>query len=160
MLHHLVAEAAETLASALKSGPVPMVQLCSVGGVVNDIAREATGYAHRTQNFALMSAAVPTHVDALDGYWDEMTEHLDGVYLSFDTRREGHVLLGAFPGATLNRLRELKATMDPQQIIRKFGCSTRHPIRHRTRAEPGGGKLSSRPLGRRFGSASARRGRC
>jgi hypothetical protein len=64
-----------------------------------------------------MSAALPGDVMALDTYWDELSPYLDGVYLSFDTRVGEKVLCEAFPGATLDRLRALKAKYDPDQVF-------------------------------------------
>ncbi|HWV84511.1 MAG TPA: BBE domain-containing protein, partial [Capillimicrobium sp.] len=40
-----------------------------------------------------------------------------GLYLSFDTDRRPERLLDAFPGPTLERLRALKATYDPDNVF-------------------------------------------
>ena len=118
LLPHITAEVAGAAESALKSGRVPMVQYRSVGGAVNDVAPDATAYAHRSQNFAVMSAAFPADVAALDAYWQQLGPYLDGVYVSFESRFDDRLLRAAFPGGTLQRLRALKAEYDPEQVFR------------------------------------------
>ena len=43
---------------------------------------------------------------------------MDGLYLSFETRRGPELLRAAFPPATLARLRELKRRYDPTHLFR------------------------------------------
>ena len=43
--------------------------------------------------------------------------YLDGLYLSFETDQRPQRLHDAFPGQTLTRLRELKATYDPENVF-------------------------------------------
>ena len=85
--------------------------------VVNDLDPAATAYAHRTQNFSLLAATVPELEQALDAHWARLAPHLNGMYLSFDTRRTPDVLREAFPEPTLTRLRELKDRYDPENVF-------------------------------------------
>ncbi|MEU9343693.1 FAD-binding oxidoreductase [Streptomyces sp. NPDC048278] len=117
LLDHLTADAARAVAEALESGQVLMQQFRSVGGAVNDMDPAATAYAHRTQNFSLMSATVPERESGLDAHWARLAPHLNGLYLSFDTRRGPRVLAEAFPGPVLPRLRALKERYDPENVF-------------------------------------------
>ncbi|MFF9454987.1 hypothetical protein [Streptomyces flaveolus] len=67
------------MAAALESGQVLMEQFRSVGGAVNDLDPAATAYAHRTQNFSLLSATVPELEQALDVHWARLAPHLNGM---------------------------------------------------------------------------------
>ncbi|HST39652.1 MAG TPA: FAD-binding oxidoreductase, partial [Conexibacter sp.] len=112
LLHHVTPQAAEAIFGLARSGVAPMQQLRAVGGAVNDVAADATAYAHRTQSFSL-NAVGGSH-RRLDERWDALVApHTDGLYLSFDTDPRPERLHDAFPGATLERLRRLKARYDP-----------------------------------------------
>jgi hypothetical protein len=116
LLDHVTAAAAEGMMRLARSGSVPLLQIRSVGGAVNDLAPDATAYAHRTQNFA--PGAVGTSVARLNALWDEeIAPHTRGLYLSFDTDERPERLHDAFPGETLVRLRELKARYDPDNVF-------------------------------------------
>ncbi|MBB4664760.1 LLM class flavin-dependent oxidoreductase [Conexibacter arvalis] len=116
LLDHLDAPAAEALARLLGSGEVPLLQVRSVGGAVNDVAPLATAYAHRSQQFS--ANAVGRSAARLDELWDaELLPLQHGLYLSFDTDRRPERLHDAFPEPTLARLRELKARYDPDQLF-------------------------------------------
>lgn len=116
LLHHVTPQAAEAIFGLARSGVAPMQQLRAVGGAVNDVATDATAYAHRTQNFSLN--AVGGSRRRLDERWDALiAPHTDGLYLSFDTDPRPERLHDAFPGATLARLRRLKARYDPGNVF-------------------------------------------
>jgi FAD/FMN-containing dehydrogenase len=53
----------------------------------------------------------------LDELWSELSPHLNGLYLSFDTDQRPERLHDAFPGETLTRLRRLKAAYDPDNVF-------------------------------------------
>lgn len=115
LLHHLRRPAAERITEVMDAAG--LVQLRSVGGAVNDTPATAMAYAHRTQNFALMAATVPAQQENLDQRWDRLYPHLDGLYLSFETRTGRQQLEDAFPGQVLDRLITLKAHFDPEQLF-------------------------------------------
>lgn len=115
LLDHLTPPAAEAVAGLLTAADI--VQLRSVGGAVNDLPPHAMAYAHRTQNFSLMAAALPALGDDLDRQWQRLAPHLNGLYLSFETRTGQQQLRDAFPGAVLDRLIALKATYDPDHLF-------------------------------------------
>ncbi|AVT38443.1 LLM class flavin-dependent oxidoreductase [Plantactinospora sp. BB1] len=117
LLHHVDAAAASAMAKMIRSGDVLVMQLRSVGGAVNDVARDETAYPHRTQNFSVLAATVPQRRSRLDRHWAELYPHLDGMYLSFEVDTAPERLLDAFPEPTLGRLRALKAVYDPDNVF-------------------------------------------
>jgi alkanesulfonate monooxygenase SsuD/methylene tetrahydromethanopterin reductase-like flavin-dependent oxidoreductase (luciferase family) len=112
---HLAPELNETIADGLRSGAAPWIAIRAVGGAVNDVDPDATAYAHRHQNFNVSS--VGGDPERFRAHWDDLRQHLDGLYLSFETDQRPQRLHDAFPGETLTRLRELKATYDPENVF-------------------------------------------
>jgi alkanesulfonate monooxygenase SsuD/methylene tetrahydromethanopterin reductase-like flavin-dependent oxidoreductase (luciferase family) len=112
---HITAELSERLASALRLRSTPWVSIRSVGGAVNDVAADATAYAHRDQNFDV--GAIGARRDAFREQWDSLRPMLDGLYTSFETDTRPERLHDAFPGAALTRLRALKRAYDPDNIF-------------------------------------------
>jgi hypothetical protein len=95
-----------------------MLQIRSAGGAVNDVAVDATAYAHRSQNFVV--GAVGVSGERLNARWDaEVHPLMNGLYLSFDTDTRPERLHDAFPPATLARLRRLKALYDPDNVFNR-----------------------------------------
>jgi alkanesulfonate monooxygenase SsuD/methylene tetrahydromethanopterin reductase-like flavin-dependent oxidoreductase (luciferase family) len=105
----------EGIAAGLRSGTAPWIAIRAVGGAVNDVDPDATAYAHRHQNFNISS--VGADAERFHAHWDELRQYLDGLYLSFETDQRPQRLHDAFPGDTLTRLRELKATYDPENLF-------------------------------------------
>jgi len=112
---HLAPELNEAIAAGLRSGAAPWIAIRAVGGAVNDVDPDATAYAHRHQNFNVSS--VGGDAARFHAHWDELRQHLDGLYLSFETDQRPQRLHDAFPGNTLTRLRELKAAYDPENVF-------------------------------------------
>jgi len=111
----LTPEIGDLVAEGLRSHVAPWVSIRAVGGAVNDMDPAATAYAHRHQNFNVSS--VGSSEGRFRRHWDELRPHLDGLYLSFETDDRPERLSDAFPGATLARLRRLKATYDPASVF-------------------------------------------
>ncbi|MEN1976173.1 LLM class flavin-dependent oxidoreductase [Cellulomonas sp. P4] len=116
MAEHLTPALAADLARLVRSGVTPFFQIRAAGGAVHDVPRDATAYAHRSANFNL--AAFGTDRRSLDAAWDVLAPHVDGLYVSFETDPRPERVAEAFPGATLERLRELKRRYDPQDVFR------------------------------------------
>ncbi|GAA4623385.1 LLM class flavin-dependent oxidoreductase [Cellulomonas oligotrophica] len=111
-------EAAEGLGRVLASGDAMLLQLRATGGAVNDVAPDATAYAHRHQRWAVAAFSGRSDRAALDATWDAHAHpHMDGLYLSFETDPRPERLLEAFPEPTLGRLRALKRTYDPDHVF-------------------------------------------
>jgi hypothetical protein len=100
----------------IATGAVYFFQIRSVGGAVADVDPAETAYANRSANFSI-TALGANHAD-LDRVWDELHSHFGGLYLSFDTDLRPERLADAFPPATLARLVEIKARLDPDNVFR------------------------------------------
>ncbi|MGW1449002.1 FAD-binding oxidoreductase, partial [Micromonospora sp. NPDC002411] len=119
LAHHITPEAADLMANMINSGDVMIMQVRSVGAAVNDVARDATAYPHRDQNFSVLAATVEDRRRQLDKLWAELYPHLDGLYLSFESDTDPARLLDAWPEPTLSRLRAIKATYDPDNVFNR-----------------------------------------
>jgi len=117
MLTELTDDIAAGMHEILRAGATSMMQLRAVGGAVNDIAPEATAYAHRHQNFNLSAVGYGKVANRLDSLWPAVEQHLDGLYISFETGTGRDYLEKAFPGETLTRLQRLKAEYDPGELF-------------------------------------------
>ena len=115
LVDHITPEFAHAAAAVLDSGSTPFFQIRSVGGAVNDVAADATAYAHRTANFSVAAVGGSTTFHRL---WDVMEPVFSGLYLSFDTDGSAARVSVAFPGETLTRLRVLKRQLDPTNLFR------------------------------------------
>jgi FAD/FMN-containing dehydrogenase len=114
---HLTGELSEILAAALGDGVAPWLAIRAVGGAVNDVAPQATAYAHRHQNFNVSSVGLGVSEGVFRRHWDDLRPHLDGLYLSFETDPRPGRLHDAFPDQTLTQLSRLKAQYDPHNVF-------------------------------------------
>jgi FAD/FMN-containing dehydrogenase len=117
LARHLTRELSERLAEGLGTRVAPWLAIRSVGGAVNDVDPAATAYAHRHQHFNVTSVGFGAGEAVFHRHWDGLRPHLDGLYISFETDERPERLHDAFPGATLDRLRELKARYDPGNVF-------------------------------------------
>lgn len=116
LVSELTPEVAAASARLVDSGAVHFFQIRSMGGAVGDVLPEATAFAHRGARFSI--TAMGSNAQRLDRFWDGMRPLLVGVYLSFETDTSPERIAEAFPPATLERLRALKATLDPTNLFR------------------------------------------
>ena len=116
LIEHLTPEFAAAATRLIQSGEVYFFQIRTMGGAVADVADDATAFAHRQANFSVV--ALGTNRARLDAAWDDLHQHMTGVYLSFETDLRPERLDDAFPPATLQRLRELKRRYDPKNVFR------------------------------------------
>jgi hypothetical protein len=93
-----------------------MVQIRSAGGAINDVAADATAYAHRHQNFSITAVTTGAPV-AFAQAWRPLRAVMPGIYLSFESDHQRDDILRAFPSATLARLRQLKRHWDPDRVF-------------------------------------------
>ncbi|MCM0640905.1 LLM class flavin-dependent oxidoreductase [Cellulomonas wangsupingiae] len=118
LLPAMTDHAADDLGRLLGSGEAMLVQLRATGGAGADVAPDATAYAHRHQSFSASAFAGRSSRTGLDEAWDRLARpHMDGLYLSFETDPRPERLLEAFPPLTLDRLRALKRTYDPDHVF-------------------------------------------
>lgn len=116
LVDHVSPAVGAGLSRLLRSGAAPLLQLRAIGGAVNDVDPMATAFAHRHQSTVISAAGLS--LDQLNGPWDAViAPHVTGVYLSFETDRRPERLLEAFPPATLDRLRDLKARYDGDNVF-------------------------------------------
>ena len=129
LLDHVTAESAQAMADLLTSGAAGLLQLRSVGGRINDVAPEATAYAHRSQNFSLVAATSRARAQQLDAAWHQgISRYTRGTYLNLESERHEAVLRRAFPSSTLAHLHDAKHRYDPAGL---FHHSLPLPPRHR-----------------------------
>jgi len=101
----------------LESGASYFFQVRAAGGAVHDVPADATAYAHRDAEFSVV--AFGTSNRRTSERWDELLEpHMTGAYLSFESEVGPERLAAAFPPATLERLRRIKAEVDPDNLFR------------------------------------------
>jgi alkanesulfonate monooxygenase SsuD/methylene tetrahydromethanopterin reductase-like flavin-dependent oxidoreductase (luciferase family) len=115
LIDRITPEFAAASARLLDSGATHFFQIRSVGGAVADVAEDATAYAHRAANFSVV--AFGARNDVLDRGWAELATHARGLYLSFDASLRPERIGEAFPARTLDRLRAIKAEVDPEGLF-------------------------------------------
>ena len=108
-------EFAAAAARLLDSGASHFFSVRSVGGAVADVPEDATAYAHRSAGFSV--AAFGSREDVLDRAWEDLASRSRGMYLSFETSLRPGRIDDAFPPATLERLRDIKAEVDPDGLF-------------------------------------------
>ena len=117
LLTHLDQSTSRAIELLLGSRESYFMAVRATGGATNDVAPDATAYAHRHQNFNV--SALGSNQDRLNGAWDaEIGPVMEGSYLSFDTDSRPERLLEAFPEPTFSRLRTVKAAYDPSNVFR------------------------------------------
>jgi alkanesulfonate monooxygenase SsuD/methylene tetrahydromethanopterin reductase-like flavin-dependent oxidoreductase (luciferase family) len=116
LLEHITPGFAADAARLISSGAAYFFQIRSVGGAVADVDPDATAYGYRAANFQVDAFGASRR--RLDPLWEELREHFNGLYLSFESDRGIERLYDAFPPRTLERLRELKARYDPDNVFR------------------------------------------
>lgn len=117
LLERFTPEVAADIAAFVRSGAPYFFQVRAVGGAIADVAAEATAYAGRAANFSV--TALGSSRAQIDAQWDALVHPLmTGTYLSFDSDPRPDRLADAFPPATLERLRAIKATVDPMGLFR------------------------------------------
>ncbi|HWR84748.1 MAG TPA: FAD-dependent oxidoreductase, partial [Rhodoglobus sp.] len=112
LIEHITPEFAQAAAELIASGAVHWFQLRAVGGAVADVPPDATAYPHRSANFSVV--AMGSNPAALDAAFDRLRGHFSGMYLSFDTDARPERIADAWTPAALERLRALKADVDPR----------------------------------------------
>lgn len=110
-------EFARDVARFLETGASYFFQVRAAGGAVHDVPADVTAYAHRDAEFSVV--AMGTRARRTSETWDELlAPHMSGAYLSFETEVGPAQLAAAFPPATLERLRRIKAEVDPGNLFR------------------------------------------
>lgn len=113
------------IAKLCDSGKPPFLQIGYVGGVMNTKAPDATAFSNRDSEVLIVNPSVvtPPHTNKEEALamamWKENIEPFgQGVYLNLLNTHTGKELEQAFPPATLERLRKIKAVYDPENIFK------------------------------------------
>jgi FAD/FMN-containing dehydrogenase len=100
-------------------------QIRVLGGAVTRVPSEATAFAHRGRRLMLNVAAIygTPEEDAVHGAWaDDAASALrrgdDGAYVNFLGDEGEERVRAAYPGATWDRLAEVKRRYDPENVFR------------------------------------------
>ncbi|WP_040168156.1 LLM class flavin-dependent oxidoreductase [Microbacterium gorillae] len=116
LFDHLTPEFARAAADLVRSGATYFFQIRAVGGAVADVADDATAYAHREANFAVVAFGAAR--ESLDHRWAPLATMSRGLYTSFEASDRPERIGEAFPPETLDRLRRIKAQVDPGTLFR------------------------------------------
>ena len=123
LVTHLTPEIATAAERMLDAGDSYFFQVRSVGGSIADVAVDETAYAHRAANFSIV--AIGVNAARLDVSWRAVAAHAQGSYLSFDSSLRPERIGEAFPPQTLERLRAIKAEIDPEGVfVDNFSVAT------------------------------------
>jgi FAD/FMN-containing dehydrogenase len=118
--------AAEAILEQLPESTAPMkvVQLRVLGGAVAEVPNDATAFAHRDRGLFVNVAAMyadagerDTHRAWVNGLAGSIGKDGSGGYVGFLGEEDEATIRAAYPGATWDRLRELKRRYDPGNIF-------------------------------------------
>jgi len=121
------AAAAATIVEHLQASTAPMAvaQLRALGGAMARVPAEATAFAHRDRRVMGGVGAVydqaadkPVHDAWADGFAAALRQGDPGVYVNFLADEGPGRVREAYPGATWDRLVEVKRRWDPDNLFR------------------------------------------
>jgi FAD/FMN-containing dehydrogenase len=119
---------AETIIEHLQRSTAPMsaVQLRVLGGALARVPNGATAFAHRDQGLFVNVAAMytdgvekDTHDAWVNGVASALGKDGSGGYVGFLGEEDQATIRAAYPGATWDRLRDLKRRYDPENLFRR-----------------------------------------
>ena len=119
--------AAEAMLEQLPKSTAPMkaVQLRVLGGALARVPNDATAFAHRDRGLFVNVAAMymdagekDTHDAWVNGLANSLGKDRAGGYVGFLGEESEATIRAAYPGATWDRLRELKRRYDPDNLFR------------------------------------------
>ncbi len=116
---------AETIAAiAASDAPMRAVQLRVLGGQVARVPADATAYAHRHREIMINVASFyeeeserPRREEWVADLHRLLTEGDQTGYVGFLADEGPERVRAAYPGATWDRLREVKAKYDPENLL-------------------------------------------
>ncbi len=110
---------------AASDSPMRVAQLRPLGGAMADVPVDATAFAHRTSRVMVNVAAFyegeedrPRRRAWVTGFVDDLRQGDDGAYVNFLVDEGEARVRAAYPGATWDRLRAIKAKYDPTNLFR------------------------------------------
>jgi len=121
-----LSDAALDAIAAAYARPIPtMVMLRGLGGAFSRVAPDATAIAFRDAeaflivNGVLSLDATPEQIAGAKAGSDAALGFTSGTYGNFSVDRGEHVIASMYPPATLERLRRVKAQLDPGNVFRQ-----------------------------------------
>lgn len=115
LIAHITPEFARGVIEMVDAGSSHFLQFRPVGGAVADVAEGETAYANRSANFSVVALGPNEH--RLDASWAALRGHMAGMYMSFETSLRPERLIDAFGVEGLERLRAIKAEVDPDGVF-------------------------------------------
>jgi FAD/FMN-containing dehydrogenase len=124
---HIGRAEAETILEHLETSTAMMgvAQLRTLGGAMARVPVDATAFAHRTSPIMVNVAAIFERPDEIEvhGPWVEvfagaLHQSDDGAYVNFLGDEGEERIRAAYPGATWDRLTQIKARYDPTNLFR------------------------------------------
>lgn len=103
----------------------PMLMLRYLKGALNDVAVDATAFAHRDAEIMLMSVgffpmpAPATAAPELLEKWNLYKPYTQGTYINFSIEMSPEVIANIYPEKTYRRLAEIKKKYDPGNLFRQ-----------------------------------------
>jgi FAD/FMN-containing dehydrogenase len=119
--------AAETVLERIGASTAMMAvtQIRVLGGAMARVPNDATAYAHRDSRIMVNVAAMyqrpderAQHAAWVDGLADELLQSDTGAYVGFLADEGEDRIRAAYPGATWDRLRQVKRQYDPENVFR------------------------------------------
>ena len=126
-MDHVDRGVAETIVDRLQKSDAPMrvAQLRVLGGAAARVPADATAYAHRKSRIMVNVAAFytgpedrPVREEWVNDFAAALNQGNDGVYVNFLADEGEERVRAAYPGATWDRLRAIKARYDPTNLFR------------------------------------------
>lgn len=124
---HIGRAEAETILEHLETSTAMMgaAQLRTLGGAMARVPVDATAFAHRQSPIMVNVAALferpdegEVHGPWVDGFAAALHQADDGAYVNFLGDEGEKRIRAAYPGATWDRLRQIKARYDPTNMFR------------------------------------------
>jgi FAD/FMN-containing dehydrogenase len=118
-------EALDAIAAAYDRDVPTMILLRALGGEFSRVAPDATAIAHRDAEALLIVNGVlppdtaPERIAAAKEGSDAALAFTSGTYGNFSVERGEEVIASMYPPATLERLRRVKAELDPDNLFRQ-----------------------------------------
>jgi FAD/FMN-containing dehydrogenase len=120
-------DVASTMLDRIESSDAMMAaaQFRVLGGAMARVPADATAFAHRSSRIMVNVAALfesveerPKYEDWVQTFADDLRQEDRGAYVNFLEDEGEERIRAAYPGATWDRLREVKARYDPTNLFR------------------------------------------
>jgi len=122
ILEHLATSTATSGGGPVGGG---VAQLRTLGGAMARVPVDATAFAHRTSPIMVNVVAIfgrpdesEVHGPWVEGFAGALHQGDDGAYVNFLGDEGEERIRAAYPGATWDRLRQIKSRYDPTNLFR------------------------------------------